>query len=86
MSKQPIDSATDVVIRKLITEIAGLLNQAVVQANAASKLASQGRANAALTALMDVEPSAHEALDLYRAVMSLRTHLLRPSISPARKT
>lgn len=75
MTKNSKSDVVTLTIGRLTTACADRLDQATIHAAAASKLFSRGKTSAALKALMDAEPAAHEALDLFRAAMTLRSHL-----------
>lgn len=85
MSNPTIDPATKIVLERLIAEVVDQLNQARINAVAASELAKRGKTSAALRSLMEVEPPAHDALDLFRAAMTLRTHVLVEAPPPTRR-
>lgn len=76
MATHESQTAVEATFHQLIAAISKQLDQASICATAASKLAGRGNTEAALKALMDVEPPAHDALDLFRAVMAIRSHLM----------
>ena len=75
MATHKSQTAIDATVSEILAAISSRLEEAAISARAASKLAKRGNTDAALKAVMDVEPPVHDALDLFRATMALRHHL-----------
>jgi len=68
--------ASNIVICALINQVRSCVEEAVVVADAADRLAKRGEAEKALRLLMEVEGPTHEVLDLFRAAMKIKQALL----------
>jgi hypothetical protein len=68
--------ASSTVICALISEVRSCVEEAIVVAEAADRLARRGQAEKALRLLMDVEGPTHQVLDLFRTALKVRQTLL----------
>jgi len=68
--------ASSTVICALIGEVRSCVEEAIVVAEAADRLARRGQAEKALRLLMDVEGPTRQVLDLFRTALKVRQTLL----------
>lgn len=68
--------ASSTVICALITEVRSCIEEAIIVAEAADRLAQRGQAEKALKILMDVEGPTREVQDLFRTALKVRQTLL----------